>query len=333
MAVIAFIISIGSGGKSPSTSPSIQEPVKPAAVQTEPTAAFTFIPPTPETTVPVESFPYLDGNYVGTASSGVPDGEGTLSWAEGTFTGTFRNGYPETGVFTFADDAGLAPVEGAWTYGETAVTYDAGSWRGSSAGQYTGMLLQGVPCGYGNLSYAYGGSYRGTFQSGFPAGKGTYTYRSGVKQSGSWLWEADRVDSLYPSREGSTTYYTGMICSGQPCGFGSLQLENCGTFYGEFAGGIVDGYGIYVYRTPVPASQPTVEGDSWRMVSAQKKHDHTYYGLTLNGSWQGFGLGITAKSYHYVGEIRNEFRNGYGRLFTPNNSLYQEGTYVNGALS
>ena len=89
----------------------------------------------------------------------------------------------------------------------------------------------------------------------------------------------------------------------------------------------------YVYRTPVPASQPTVEGDSWRMVSAQKKHDHTYYGLTLNGSWQGFGLGITAKSYHYVGEIRNEFRNGYGRLFTPNNSLYQEGTYVNGALS
>ena len=286
VAVIALIISIGSGGKSPSTSPSIQEPVKPAAVQTEPTAAFTFIPPTPETTVPVESFPYLDGNYVGTASSGVPDGEGTLSWAEGTFTGTFRNGYPETGVFTFADDAGLAPVEGAWTYGETAVTYDAGSWRGSSAGQYTGMLLQGV-----------------------------------------------HVDSLYPSREGSTTYYTGMICGGQPCGFGSLQLENCGTFYGEFADGIVDGYGIYVYRTPVPASQPTVEGDSWRMVSAQKKHDHTYYGLTLNDSWQGFGLGITAKSYHYVGEIRNEFRNGYGRLFTPNNSLYQEGTYVNGALS
>ena len=124
-----------------------------------------------------------------------------------------------------------------------------------------------------------------------------------------------------------------MICDGQPCGFGSLQLENCGTFYGEFAGGIVDGYGIYVYRTPVPASQPTVEGDSWHMVSAQKKHDHTYYGLTLNDSWQGFGLGITAKSYHYVGEIRNEFRNGYGRLFTPNNSLYQEGTYVNGALS
>ena len=76
-----------------------------------------------------------------------------------------------------------------------------------------------------------------------------------------------------------------------------------------------------------------MEGDSWRMVSAQKKHDHTYYGLTLNGSWQGFGLGITAKSYHYVGEIRDEFRNGYGRLFTPNNSLYQEGTYVNGALS
>ena len=333
VAVIALIISIGSGGKSPSTSPSIQEPIKPAAVQTEPTAAFTFIPPTPETTVPVESFPYLDGNYVGTASSGVPDGEGTLSWAEGTFTGTFRNGYPETGVFTFADDAGLAPVEGAWTYGETAVTYDAGSWRGSSAGQYTGMLLQGVPCGYGTLSYEYGGSYRGTFQSGFPAGKGTYTYHSGVKQSGSWLWEADHVDSLYPSREGSTTYYTGMICGGQPCGFGSLQLENCGTFYGEFADGIVDGYGIYVYRTPVPASQPTVEGDSWRMVSAQKKHDHTYYGLTLNGSWQGFGLGITAKSYHYVGEIRNEFRNGYGRLFTPNNSLYQEGTYVNGALS
>ena len=83
VAVIALIISIGSGGKSPSTSPSIQEPVKPAAVQTEPTAAFTFIPPTPETTVPVESFPYLDGNYVGTASSGVPDGEGTLSWAGG----------------------------------------------------------------------------------------------------------------------------------------------------------------------------------------------------------------------------------------------------------
>ena len=191
----------------------------------------------------------------------MPDGEGTLSWAEGTFIGTFRNSYPETGVFTFADDAGLAPVEGAWTYGETAVTYDAGSWRGSSAGQYTGMLLQGVPCGYGTLSYEYGGSYRGTFQSGFPAGKGTYTYHSGVKQSGSWLWEADHVDSLYPSREGSTTYYTGMICGGQPCGFGSLQLENCGTFYGEFAGGIVDGYRFtftaHLYRQVSPLWRAT----------------------------------------------------------------------------
>ena len=52
VAVIALIISIGSGGKSPSTSPSIQEPVKPAAVQTEPTAAFTFIPPAPEAAGP-----------------------------------------------------------------------------------------------------------------------------------------------------------------------------------------------------------------------------------------------------------------------------------------
>lgn len=212
----------------------------------------------------MESFPYLDGNYVGTASSGVPDGEGTLSWAEGTFTGTFRNGYPETGVFTFADDAGLAPVEGAWTYGETAVTYDAGSWRGSSAGQYTGMLLQGVPCGYGNLSYEYGGAIGELFQSGFPRGE-RHLYISQRRK-------AERLVAVGSGScrfavsvpEGSTTYYTGMICGGQPCGFGSLQLENCGTFYGEFAGGIVDGYGIYVYRTPVPASQPTVEGDSWR---------------------------------------------------------------------
>lgn len=289
-----------------------------------------------ETTEPVVTMNHLDGIYVGTVSSGVPNGEGVLTWEEGSYEGQFCNGYPEgEGTFYYAEDSGIASISGQWSYGEALLKYESGIWAGDGYAQYTGMLLQAAPCGYGNLALYEGNSYRGTFANGHPKGQGTYYYVDGTKTSGIFTWGKDIMMSLHASRVGGTMYYTGMMKQNEPSGYGTLVFEKGGSFYGEFSLGSVDGTGIYVFRTPLAQNYDTIYGNDWSLVYGQHSvnyPDYEYSGLVLCGSWQGYGLGITPKKYHYVGEVRDNIRSGYGRLYTPDNQIYQEGMFSEGYL-
>ncbi len=292
--------------------------------------------PAMQTTAPTQeaqfSFEYKGGTYVGCAEDGVPQGQGTWTRNEGVYEGNFRDGYPSgEGTFTYAAGSGISPVSGIWDYDSINIYYPMGVWENSYGGIYMGMLIDGQPWGLGKMSFEGGGSYVGTFHAGWPGGSGVYTYVNGASRNGTWTW-AEYQSSLYESRDGSTLYYVGMICEDKANGFGGLTLEKCGTLYGEFFQGSPDGHGKYIYRSPMPVDQPTLVGNTWKMVSGSNRHDHTYYGLTLDGLWQGFGLGIKSNGSHYVGEIRDEYRQGYGRLYLSGNQLYQEGTFNQGML-
>ncbi len=220
----------------------------------------------------------------------------------------------------------------AATVDSTYVHFATGKLRDYAFGTYTGDMVNGMPHGIGVIEYDFGAIFIGNFSYGEPDGYGIYYYyEEDTYVEGDWSWDTCTA-YLDTEREGGEMTYTGMFCDGKANGMGELTLENCGTFYGEFQDGNVDGWGIYAYKTPIPEKEPLIDGTDWEMVWGSKKHSHTYNGLSLDGKWQGFGLGVMSSGSHYVGEIRNEYRHGYGRLYLSGNRLYQEGTFKNGTL-
>lgn len=290
----------------------------------------------PETSAPTtdpfpepEELAILGGTYVGSVRDGKADGEGTLTWQEGIYTGKFEDGYPYgEGTFQFRD--GTEVQSDLWSYGTGSYRYPTGKLESNVAGTYTGMKKDGEFCGYGQLKLDYGSSYQGSFFNGHPWGSGAYSYKSGMTVTGVWDWSRSDQASLDPDRAGTTMYYTGMTCDGDFYGFGTLTLDKCGTFYGDFYEGHVNGGGLYAYQRYTSESDAIRYGDRWTMVHSQysSEFEHTYTGLVLNGSWEGFGMGITLSDYHYVGEIKDNFRHGYGRLYKPDNTVYQEGVFI-----
>ncbi len=244
---------------------------------------------------PFVTMNHLDGVYIGTVSSGVPNGKGTLIWEEGSFEGEFRNGYPEgEGTFYYVENSDIASVSGQWSYGGATLKYESGMWEGDGYAQYSGMLLQAVPCGYGNLDLNEGDSYCGTFVNGRPGGQETYYYADGTQSSGIFTWGKDIKMSLHASRVGGTMYYTGMMKQNEPSGYGTLAFEKGGSFYGEFYLGSVKGTGVYVFRTPLAQNYDTIYGNDWSLVYGKHSANYPgyeYSGLVLRGSWQGYGLG------------------------------------------
>ena len=287
-----------------------------------------------ETEPPSVTMQYLNGTYIGKASGGLPEGEGTLIWEEGTFEGSFTDGYPKNGIFYYTDSSNLDPVYGEWSYGGYTLKYETGIWEGEEYGQYTGMLLQGEPCGYGNLDFNEG-NYRGTFVKGHPGGYGTYYYADGTKTSGVFTWEENMKSSLHLTRPGGTMRYTGMMKQNEFTGYGTLVFEKGGTFYGEFYRGSADGSGVYVFREQSGGESDMIYGSQWSLEFGHQHGDYPgylYYGLVLDGQWQGYGLGITPKGHHYVGEVRDFKRSGYGRLYNTDNEIWQEGVFREGYL-
>lgn len=186
--------------------------------------------------------------------------------------------------------------------------------------------------GQGTITWEHS-SYSGNLKNGYPYGNGTFFYADGSCVSGTdWNWVTDEYDSWVPSRKGADMYYTGLTLDGEHCGYGRLEFNAGGSFQGEFEDGDPHGWGIYTYRSPASEKKATKESDNWKTVYKNKAHDHTYTGLKIGKTWQGFGIGITKSSYAYCGEIVGNYRDGHGELYTPKDKLYQWGIYRKGQI-
>ena len=72
------------------------------------------------------------------------------------------------------------------------------------------------------------------------------------------------------------------------------------------------------------------------MVHDDYRYSNYYTGLKLDGKWQGFGIGIIESTgNYYVGEILDDYRDGYGRVFLKSgvedgslNGIYRNGKYI-----
>ena len=279
-----------------------------------------------------DEFPYLGGTYKGPVSSPkVPHGDGKLIWDGGRFEGNFDNGFPSgEGIFRFDDGTDLESKN--WSYGTLDYFYSAGILDDRKAGSYTGLILEGKGTGFGTLTLDYAGEYTGCILNNNPSGTGAFSFHNGTVKRGSWGWVDDRAMELYSGKMGSRMYYTGMTLNGDACGFGTLEFEKCGSFYGEFSQDEPCGRGAYAYLCPRPASQPIMSGNDWKFIRREYAMEHTYTGLKLGKMWQGYGIGIKDSGYYYCGEIRDMYRSGYGRVFSSRNVLDHHGIHENGGL-
>jgi len=181
----------------------------------------------------------LWSTYTGEVKDGLPDGEGSTTWASGNqLRGRYRQELPS------------GPGRFTWASGST----------------YEGDFAQGLPNGKGRFDWAAGGHYVGDFVNGFPQGRGVKTDAEGSTYSGDFVngkregrgewvsrWGARYVgefrNDLYHG-QGAMHASQGFLLEGQWVagrleGPGKARFINGDEYSGGFAAGLLSGEGDY----------------------------------------------------------------------------------------
>lgn len=281
-----------------------------------------------------------DGSkYVGSVKDSRMHGFGVLEKENELFIGNFDNNKPR----------GYLKL-----YKEKKIFYD-GNWEnGSFHGdgilyKDDGTIRKGI-WEYGRLSQAIvdielpEGHYKGTIKDGLPEGYGTMTYDSGSVYNGNWLkgkWNGEGLyinnsDTIFSNwkngelgdnisyitqtlnYEGSTfdgkisgigvlqqidgSYYSGMWYEGQREGVGDMLFPNGDLYMGDWEGNEFHGVGTYFYE----------------------KENAKYNGEWVKGLQHGIGV-YRCKDFEYDGEWDSGWMNGDGIIYFNNGDKY-EGT-------
>lgn len=229
-------------------------------------------------------------------------------------------------------------------YGVATIVMPEDVCTGNYDGLYAGNMVNGKASGDGGAVFPFG-AYTGKFKNGVPDGKGTFYFSDGKSTSGTFTWTSGLrfymegpTSGSGPTYSGTGITYVGMLKNGDPWGYGCMDFDNGGTFYGEFEDGYVRGSGTYVYMNN---AQKPITADNWNLVSRVNSSygGRWYTGLVQGKTWQGFGMLCYNYSY-YVGEVRDIYCSGYGEYWQWKTSgdpsgtltLKERGVYSSGNL-
>ena len=203
---------------------------------------------------------------------------------------------------------------------------------GSSADEYVGQFVDGVPHGVGTCSYASGavyegqwrrglrhgegelrdenGSvYRGGFEGGVCAGQGAWHYADGSVYRGPMVCGLRHGKGVYRSAEGAT--YDGDWDGGVRCGSGAQRSADGLTMYsGEWLDDARHGKGRLVVRESERTMRQTAFEGEWR-------HNVRH----------GYGKLAWPSGDTYEGQWQNDMRNGRGLLRCTSGDQY-DGKWV-----
>lgn len=220
----------------------------------------------------------------------------------------------------------------------------------NSKESYTGQMRQGLPQGFGTITFSSGDKYAGEFSEGKMHGRGRFEWLNGAVYEGEFRrgeregqgTQTAQSGSRYAGEfrqgqfagKGTWTHpngesYSGEFQDSQPQGQGRYTWPNGAVYTGEFVRGKRSGAGKQLY-----ASGETYEGQ----FKEGKQHGKGTYtwpdGTVYSGNFvedrqQGSGTLKRANGETFVGEFKNEEPNGKGRWTHPSGAAY-EGEFVDG---
>ena len=221
---------------------------------------------------------YFDGSvFEGNWTSNTPNGWGRY---------TYVNGDVAEGEWSYADDEEIRLLETENYYLDSP---------------YVGLLMDGVPCGYGVIIFELIGSedrlslYYGEWKDGHPQGDGIFLFENGDQLSGEWSFE-------------QTDEHCAFVLNGKANGIG-VRETNGELYYGEYKDGARSGYGMYV-----------------------NGNDDRYFGTWENDKRNGQGEIYYTSGDVYKGEFIDDQRTGQGTYSWTSGNRY-EGDFVNGMLN
>jgi len=264
---------------------------------------------------------YEDSIYEGHFVNGVPNGQGRLTYKDGTeyegetYEGHFLNGVPhEQGRLTYKDGS---VYEGELNQRELT----RGKIIFSDGDVYEGEFLNNIMNGQGKMTYASGGVYDGKWLDGLKHGEGELKYADGREYNGQWA--NDKINGKGKLINPSGSSYDGDWVNQQMHGQGTYTFADGKQYVGNLVNDEFTGPGIMRY-----ANGDVYEGN-WR-------NDHMYdpngrytfaNGDVQFGNWINHGI-------HGVGLYEDElnedgFANGHGKCTFINGNVYEGMWYAN----
>lgn len=259
--------------------------------------------------------------YIGEWKNDVRNGYGYRHYFDGSvFEGSWIDDMPGgQGSYTYVNGD---VVEGTWSYtmGETIRILDTDNYYVN--GDYLGLMMDGVPCGFGIalieiLDEDHTVLFSGEWKDGHPYGDGTFITVDGETLTGQWGYEKDDKKSVF-------------TLSGTATGIGLWEYAN-GPYCGEYRNGEANGYGYKRYD----------DGDKyigyWKEDSLHGQgrfewaDGDIYDGEYENGSKSGYGTYYWPDGDWFEGEWENDRRNGRGTYHWADGSS-RVGTWQNGEL-
>ncbi len=254
-----------------------------------------------------------DHVYVGEVSNELPNGQGTLTFSDGTkYLGEFRDGqFSGQGTHSFSDGA-----------------------------KYVGEFRDGQFNGQGTYTWPDGTKYIGYWLNGLKNGQGTQTFPDGQVKNGLWIF--DKFSEAKPVQQeqqekpvqteqlksGAMTLYiskddwlSGM--ESNPASWKTQNnLESDLSFVGEVNNGVPNGWGSWESSDGYKYVGEWVAG-KWHGQGTYTSPDGTkYVGEWANNEWHGQGTHTSSDGTKYVGEYKNGLEHGQGTWTRLNGDEY-----------
>ena len=203
-------------------------------------------------------------------------------------------------------------MEGKGVYYEwdsNKVTFYNGQYNQKKVKLYEGELKNNRFDGLGTFYYEDGRYYIGQFKNGNRHGKGQLFYKDKSLE-----YEGDFIDNLF---EGNGKYFfqngecfIGKLKKGKKEGKGILYYKSKNEKYiGYFVNDKPEGKGIFLFD--------------------EKEKRILYEGDFMKGRYEGIGQYNYPNGEYYIGQFKNNLRNGNGILLYKNHNIKYEGEFYN----
>lgn len=193
---------------------------------------------------------------------------------------------------------------------------------------YTGMMVDGVPEGWGSLTWDGGDVYIGALHQGQPDGTGVYTWADGTVYAGDF---SDGVRTGHGASCWSNgTIYTGGYQAGQRHGYGVYIWPNGDVYTGDFVDGKRTGHGTLVKADGTVYTGEFVGGSYCGTGTLIFPDGSSYTGTFMSDCFHGSGTYRWPTGASFTGEFKLGQRHGHG-IYRRTDGSILEGEWANDA--